>query len=76
MSPQRNLRIVGLALVVGGVSLGAILNRIAHLRARMKETSTRMLTRVEEPGAIATMIGIALLDASDAPELKSGRNAK
>jgi hypothetical protein len=63
----------GLGLIVVGVAAGAVLQEIAHAKARVHETRRKVLTRVQEPGAIITMLGIALLDASDAPELKALR---
>ena len=70
MSPARKLRMVGLGFIVVGMAAGAVLQEIAHAQARWYETRRKLLTRVGEPGVIITMLGVALLDASDAPELQ------
>jgi hypothetical protein len=71
MNPARNLRIAGLVLVLVGVSVSAVLNRVAALRARIYTKQMRLRTRVEEPGAIATMLGLALLEAGDEPDVQA-----
>jgi hypothetical protein len=63
----------GLGLIVAGVAAGAVLQEIAHAKASWFETRRKLMTRVQEPGVIITMLGIALLDASDAPELQALR---
>jgi len=70
MSPARKLRMIGLGFIVVGTAAGAVLQEIAHAQARWHEARRKLLTRVGEPGVIITMLGVALLDASDAPELQ------
>jgi hypothetical protein len=73
MNVSRNLRMAGLGLIVAGLAAGAVLQEVARAKARWFETRRKLITSVQEPGAIITMLGIALLDASDAPELQALR---
>ena len=64
--PERlDLRLVGIALVVVGVSVAAIAKQLVHWRSRIHEIDSTFWVDESRPGAELAMAGIALLNASD-----------
>ena len=65
VTAERQLRLVGLLLILVGMSVTIVIERVAHYRARVAEERAKLLIKLEEPGSIITMAGISLLEASD-----------
>ena len=68
----RQLRVAGIVLILAGMSVTVVLERVAHWRALLAESQAKLLVKLEEPGSIVTMAGISLLEAGDSNEKKGG----
>jgi hypothetical protein len=64
----RDMRRVGIALLLGGMFATAFLERLAKQRARIREARRRALVAVETPGSLLTQAGVALLEATNRPD--------
>ena len=65
VTAERQLRLVGLLLILVGMSVTIVIERVADYRARVAEERAKLLIKLEEPGSVITMAGISLLEASD-----------
>lgn len=63
----RDMRRVGILLLLGGMFASAFVERLAKQRARMREAQRRALVAVESPGSLLTQAGVALLEATNRP---------
>jgi hypothetical protein len=62
--PRDVARIVGVALVLSGVPARSTLRRFVHVRARLNEQRSAVWLKLDDPGILLGLIGVALLRAS------------
>ena len=71
MTPEekalRDLRRVGLGLLIAGALATTVLEQVAVYRARAREARRKALVKVQTPGSLLTQAGVALLDATNRP---------
>ena len=69
MTPEekalRDLKRVGLALLLAGALASTVLEAIAREKARVRETRRRALMKVENPGSLLTQAGVAILESTN-----------
>ena len=69
MTPEekalRDLRRVGLGLLLAGALAATVLEAIAKEKARVREARRKALMKVENPGSLLTQAGVAILDATN-----------
>ena len=69
MTPEekalRDLKRVGLALLLAGALASTVLEAIAKEKARVREARRRALMKVENPGSLLTQAGVAILEATN-----------
>jgi hypothetical protein len=62
---QRDVaRLVGAALVLAGVPARSTMRRLMHVRARIAEQRSAVWLKLDDPGIVLGLIGVALLRAS------------
>jgi hypothetical protein len=68
MTPEekalRDLRRVGLGLLLAGALASTVLESIAKQRHRVNEARRKALLRVETPGSLLTQAGVAILEGT------------
>jgi len=65
------LRVAAVGAVLAGTTLTSIHRRYRRVRARLHNAGSAAVGHLDDPGAFLVMAGIALLDASDRPEVRA-----
>lgn len=65
------LRVAAVGAVLAGTTLTSVRRRYLRVRSRVHNAGSAAVGYLDDPGAFLVMAGIALLDASDRPEVRA-----
>ncbi|MFM8972994.1 MAG: hypothetical protein ACKOOG_10225, partial [Actinomycetota bacterium] len=70
-SPMAKLRAAGFAAIFLGTAVTSVQRRFTRFRSRIHNAGSAAVAHADDPGSIFVLLGVALLDAGDRPEVQA-----